>query len=494
MHRTEGANNLAGLYTAGPPPTTITADALNSIQEEIAGVIEYNGIAVQTAATDTRNQLLAAMIKMMPTYDAVVTSQSSWDTLIERTGANAYQFKDDYKSIFVKVGDYILTLSGGDTWGALLTNVTTHLEFERGAAISFGATQGYLNINTNYACLKNIHVKGVTSSTVAVNYCFYINATYVICDSCRASARLSNTTITGFFDLGGSWLNKYINCDAYDLNSSGIVRGYYNAKNLSNCNAYDLECTGAGAAYGYASCLNINTCMANGIDSENGNSNGFYNCSQISGSKVQDIDTSGAGTAYGFNICSNISSSIATDIQSAVNVDTLGFYACNQVSGCTASVIDATGTGVAIGFDTCSQVSGCYAYDIDSDGDANVIGFDTCSQVSGCYAYDIATTGTNALNYAWGFYTCNQISSSQAKKIDANLGPAHGFSYCSMISACYADDIDSAAGAGGGQGFVGCQYGSSLSTSDNANSLNDYIDTTDAAITNKFSCHPTNWT
>lgn len=62
MHRTEGRNNDGGLYTEGPPPTTITAAAMNSLQEELASVIEYSGQSLLTAGTDTQNQLLAAVM------------------------------------------------------------------------------------------------------------------------------------------------------------------------------------------------------------------------------------------------------------------------------------------------------------------------------------------------------------------------------------------------------------------------------------------------
>ncbi len=61
MHRTEGANNVDNLYVDGPPGTTVEQDSLNAIQEEIANVIEEAGIALQTAATDTRDQLWAAL-------------------------------------------------------------------------------------------------------------------------------------------------------------------------------------------------------------------------------------------------------------------------------------------------------------------------------------------------------------------------------------------------------------------------------------------------
>ena len=61
MHRTEGENHISNYFTDGPPGTTIEADWLNAIQEEIAFVIENAGLSLLTAYTDTRQQLKTAM-------------------------------------------------------------------------------------------------------------------------------------------------------------------------------------------------------------------------------------------------------------------------------------------------------------------------------------------------------------------------------------------------------------------------------------------------
>jgi hypothetical protein len=434
MHRTEGANNVSGLYSAGPPPTTITADALNSIQEELAAVIEYSGQAMQTAATDTRNQLLAALLTLIPTYDAVVVSQASWDAIIERTAANTYQFKDDYKSVFVKVGDYTLTLSGGDTWGQLQTNNVTHLEFERGAAITFGNTSGYLNINTMSCYLKNVLIKGLGTVASAVQYSFLLSAGVVVFDNCVATTRLSNTNMTGFQGSATASHNlstRYINCRVSGLASSGNISGFYLCQNMAGCTVASFACTGTGVLYGFSTCDNISSSQVYTLDSVNGDCAGFYNCNQVSACKISDIDTSGTGVAYGYHTCSQVSACIATDIQSAVDNDTYGFANCNQTSACTASVIDATGSGDAFGFANCNQTSACYANDIDSTG--------------------------GATGYAYGFHTC------------------YG------ISACYANDIDSSGGTA--YGFVSCTNGSSIRTSETNNPTNTYMDSNDAQTT-----------
>ncbi len=61
MHRTEGVNHSGNLFTDGPPGTTVGADILNAFQEEIAYAVEQSGLTIQTAATETRQQLKSAI-------------------------------------------------------------------------------------------------------------------------------------------------------------------------------------------------------------------------------------------------------------------------------------------------------------------------------------------------------------------------------------------------------------------------------------------------
>lgn len=60
MHRTEGTNHVNNEFTDGPPATCITDDWLNAVQEELAYVIEQAGLTMDTAGTETAQQLLEA--------------------------------------------------------------------------------------------------------------------------------------------------------------------------------------------------------------------------------------------------------------------------------------------------------------------------------------------------------------------------------------------------------------------------------------------------
>lgn len=61
MHKTEGTNNVNNLFTSGPPGTNVDEYWLNALQTEVCYVITSAGLALKTQATDTMDQLKAAI-------------------------------------------------------------------------------------------------------------------------------------------------------------------------------------------------------------------------------------------------------------------------------------------------------------------------------------------------------------------------------------------------------------------------------------------------
>lgn len=67
MHRIEGANQSpAGHFSDGDPlvprpPTSLTALWCDTVQEELAKVVETAGLTLETSGTETKDQLLAAL-------------------------------------------------------------------------------------------------------------------------------------------------------------------------------------------------------------------------------------------------------------------------------------------------------------------------------------------------------------------------------------------------------------------------------------------------
>jgi hypothetical protein len=85
MHRIDGTDHVANLFSDGDPAqgvkgTVITDDWLNSVQEEIAGLLEGMGVTLEKA---NRGQLLAACV-------AAATA----DKIVRRDAAGRAQFAD----------------------------------------------------------------------------------------------------------------------------------------------------------------------------------------------------------------------------------------------------------------------------------------------------------------------------------------------------------------------------------------------------------------
>jgi len=392
MHRIQTIDRKFHADTVVPP------EWLNAVQEEVANVIEYAGLNIQTSKYDLMTQLWQAiqLIRMQPEYDIVVTNQSEFNAIITRNGANDYQISDDYKSVLFQEGAYLCYgatsfLSGGDVYAVLKTNDCTHLVFENGAYFDVGGTAFYLETNTDYCRLDNVYIKGNVAAAVAAAQSFLLNAYNVTYNNCKTSDRLSTTHFSGF-------------------KGSGTAAHNYTSR-YSSCSAHTLTCATA------------------------------------------------AQTLYGFNACYNL-------------------------NNCIAYAITSSGAGVGSGFYSCSILSNCQAYSM-TGTTSPVYGFNTCSIISTSYSYNLtSTTGGTA-----GFITCSILSSCYSNKIDATSGVsgnAHGFYQCNYLSACQANDIDSAGGIA--NGFYGCTYGSAIYTTEASNAGNDYMDTSDAAIVNKYSC------
>lgn len=377
MHRTEGDNNVNNLYTDGPPATTVGAAALNSIQEEMANAIEYSGQTLQTRATDNYSQLTTALQTLLG-YDFIVDTPTAFANIMERTGANTYQIKDEYLSVFFRqnTGGYSIAsiLSGGDTWGKIETNNCNNLIFESGAYFNFGDTQSYLEVNTDYCYLKNVEIRGIGTSAAAITQSFLLGADFVTYDGCKTRDRKSNVDFYGFKGSGTASHNrtgKYKDCLAYNLSSSGnYLYGFYNCSFLTNCKAITLIHTGAINMSGFKTCYNLNICLAYDMTGSATRVLGFDDCFRISTCHAEKIYYTGTGIYYGcgFHLSYQISNCYAYDISGTGTGATGGFNGIEGITGCKAEKIDATnvGSGDAHGFASCFYISGCYATDIDS--------------------------------------------------------------------------------------------------------------------------------
>lgn len=180
-----------------------------------------------------------------PKLTGIIRTQSDFNAIIERTGANTYKIKDEYTHIELKYlsGGYLCYggtsfLSGGDTWGYVETNNCLELKMNTGAYLNVGDNQFYIETDTNYCVMKDITVYAPGSSTASIEYTFLLNADYVTYENCIIKNRLSDTNMTGFMESSTSSHNdtaSYINCKVVGLDGTLYRGGFGYCVNLKNC-------------------------------------------------------------------------------------------------------------------------------------------------------------------------------------------------------------------------------------------------------------------
>ncbi len=482
MHRTHGDNyvldsNGNRVFTESVPPTTINAGWLNSVQEEIATAIENSGqnLAVDDL-TDLNNQLASA-IQRGAAYDAIVTSQETFNALWSRVSANVYKIKDDIGNVYFKTpagGFYQLSagsspLSDGDTWGQYRTNQATFILCDGSCYFNMGDTPGYIDINASNTIVYNMDVRGIGASASAITTSIHIDSGT---DNCKllfpsVSGRISNVNHNVMYDesntatiIGGT----ITACD----NTANSFYGIVDFNRMMGCLIYDLTLTTTLESYGfYSSTLlgNVSNCVLRESISS-GPFHGFKNIKNISSSSVLNLTSS---YTFGISSCEGVSSCLVYNITSSGGFSyTSGFFQCNNISGCEAKDILST-NDEARGFDSCNNLSACKANNIEATS-SYASGFYSCLNVSGCSATSIVYSGTASLA-AHGFRTCDSLSACRAKTIQVtgSNGTANGFSHCENLSSCHSDTITAVA-AEKSFGFITCN---NVSSSCSATAVDD---------------------
>lgn len=511
MHRTEGLNytQIAGKnsFKDTDPRTLIEKDWLNSVQEEIALVIEKADINLKRQKDDTRDQLYPAIIKLFaPGFDADVGSQTSFNSIIERVSANRYQIRDQYKMIYVREfsGGYQCSgvdsyLSGGDTWGYIETNRCTHIFCEPDAYFDFNNERGYLKVTTNGAFIHNVYIKGTGTVASAITTSFMNDAQNVLFFNCKTSDRLSNAPFNGFTGTADTFKalsSRYMNCSVVNHESSNVCTGFSICENLTDCYVYDTLSTTSNT-YGFSACRNIKNCTVDKMDTTTGIATAFNLCELLTGCVAKDLDGPNvfcydnnkmlngcyaydidATTARGFRLCTIVVNCYAEDIDGA-NL-AAGFDSCNVISSSHALNITDT-SQASYGFAGCNVISGCSAQDIDCTATPGTArGFTSCDAITGVLSQEI-----DCDDEALGFRLCDAVSSAYVNDVDTDTGLAYGFGTCLYISSAYANDIDTVSGTA--EGFNACQYMCSIHSPEALNDACNFADADDGALAKKFS-------
>ncbi len=420
--------------------------------------------------------LLEARDTLHIAYDVVVRTQAQFNAIIERVSANRYKISNAVRSLYLRYktggGGYYCYgvtsfLSGGDTWGYIETNNCARIVMEPATYLFFGNARGYLKVTTIGAVVEGVEVRGNTITAAAgADYSFLVAAQNVTLRNC-----ISNEIYT-------------------DSDFSAFAGGNYKSARFEGCKVYTINCNTAGRTIrAFYQCYNISGAYVEDITIANGSALLFDNCYFINNSYIYNV--SSIQDLYGFSQCENISNCyIDTFSVTGSSSVSCGFANCNEISSSTVKgVTNSSTSGSNYAFVSCNRVSACKAINIQSTGSSGTAqGFNSCYHISACYAENVNASSTAT---AYGFNACRNISGCDVTSLTTASGNAFGYLSCVRISACYCGAITS---SGTKNGFNTCSYGSSLNTAEAANAGNDFMDTTDANITNKFSTMATSWT
>ena len=455
---TDAENNDAGYFTDGPPGTVVNANFLNTVLKEIKAVIEAAGIGLSSAESDTNTQLLSALTTHFypSNYDRVVKTQTEFNALFTRTGANAYVITNGIRSVYIRNTGVAYAcygptsfLSGGDTYAVIKTNDCINLICDPGTYFYFEDTLGRVDCNREGAHITNLWVKGLGTTPVAVSESILVSASGIRLTSCRVTDR----RITGAGRAGFRSTNSLTNdiqtfdsCSVERITADGDFSGFLSCSNLENCKVITLTGGDGATLSGYRSCSRLSGCLAYAfVATGTCILTGMYGTTYVSNSTLLSLVSTGSGAVTGFDTCSKISACACSC--TCDNGSATGCSGGNSVSSCVSNVA-STGTGNARGFNSTTSISSCESYSSTLLSDAYC--YLSCSFVSACYAAAIALGGGNK---------------------------AYGFSSCDQIAACFALATGTVQEA-----FHSCTHGSALHTTCATNTLNNYIDSAAATL------------
>lgn len=309
----------------------------------------------------------------------------------------------------------------------------------------------------------------------AIAHCNNVNNVYIY--NC--------STTTGAL-YGIYYCYQVSDCRLVNLSSSADdVWGLYECDRVSN--VY-LENLSGVHVYGLQICNHVMNTRVYYMRSTSNSVYGFYDCDFVTGCEVDDVVAS--MSCYGYRDCNNVSGCKATNFEAGA---VYGIYSCISVTGCIVDTISCTiSSSLASGIGLCICVSACRVLNVTSVGTSNASGINGSVGISACYISNITASGTGS---AIGISASESVSASTITNIHSGNTTstfyAQGISSTDGISAVRIANVTY--GSGEGEGIRGCKYISSAEVGPVTNSSDDYVDTDDAQITNKFST-PSIWT
>ena len=196
MHRTEGANNVDGLFIDGPPATAVGSDWLNAVQEEIATVIEANGDTLDSAGADSHDQLLTAI------------QEQKWKAVL-RYDLDSY--------VLVGGGSYTILAYSIAT---IQKNIVGLISQNEATGVWTIVKDCILKIDLSLFCLDTNPATVAINDSITLN--LYVNETdnYVVA---RLDWRAAGTGLQMYTSLHASFLHEFNVGDTFVIRTESSV-------------------------------------------------------------------------------------------------------------------------------------------------------------------------------------------------------------------------------------------------------------------------------
>ena len=342
MHRIESDNvdrdsQGRNQFKNGPPGTTINADFMNAVQEELCNAIEGFGKNIGTKLNDSKDQLYSvlnglrsgttrAATYVFASSDSETNSQNGTDQIIATSADAAAIITAKAAELSALGGGTIICLEG-------IYNCYTELDWSsyvdltgcgyRTVFVRAQSTAGVISTDgVSYCNLSNFRINGNNGVFAAAS----AGVTGTFGDSTDAatySKIIVHNTEYGF-----------LNCNKVDMcvSFSNGGNGFQGCRNLSNCisisNIFD----------GFITCAQLSNCAA-----YSNARTGFWDCNILSDCLAKDCGN------YGFYQCENIVNSFVD------GADNHGYDECSRLMNCVAENIAAS----AYHFTSCYPMALC---------------------------------------------------------------------------------------------------------------------------------------
>lgn len=217
MHRIDGAGHVDHLFVSedpatNRPPTEVTPEILNALQEEVAGVVEYVGMSLNKADNTQLRQAIMAAIEARAGDYALDTGTANAKVVALNPAIVAYtgNFSGSFKNAATNTGATTINLGGGavplvsDTAAALVDN-----DLPAGTVVGYQ----YIHADGKAYITSMVASQGLTQAVADARYLPTGLRNKYINGACQVARRGNVNAVVGASTYGG--------CDRIIVNPAG---------------------------------------------------------------------------------------------------------------------------------------------------------------------------------------------------------------------------------------------------------------------------------